>query len=84
MIEFLKQCWDFAIYMMGTSPAGLWPLFIAWLGSALITQRVKFWSPMEWPAWRRALYAQTTAFCSALLIVWFLWPTRGWEFLPWI
>lgn len=75
MIELARSIWDFAVYVLATSPAGVWPLVLAMIGSGLITQRVKYWSPIEWPAKQRALFAQLTAFTSALGIVWILWPT---------
>ena len=75
MIDLARQLWDLLVHVMSTSPAGAWPLVLAMVGSGLITQRVKFWSPMTWPAKSRALFAQLTAFTSALGIVWVLWPT---------
>lgn len=75
-MDALRAAWDLCVHIMSTSPAGLWPLVLAMVGSALITQRVKFWTPMRWSASNRALCAQATAFCSALGIVIALWPTR--------
>lgn len=77
MIDFLRACWDLLVHIASTSPAGAWPLLLALVGSALITQRVKFWTPYEWPARSRALCAQAAAFISALAIVLVLWPTRN-------
>jgi hypothetical protein len=75
MTEFLRECWDLLVYVVGTSPAGLWPLFLALLGSALFTQHVKFYIPSQWPPKMRSLAAQGVAFMTALGIVLALWPT---------
>ena len=77
MAAFLRECWDLLVYVIGTSPAGVWPLVLAFVGSALITQRVKFWIPFNWPGRVREALAQATAFWSAVAIVWLLWPTRS-------
>lgn len=76
MIKFVRDVWDLVVHVFATSPAGAWPLLLALIGSALITQRVKFWTPFGWPQQARALCAQATAFVSALGIVLALWPTR--------
>lgn len=75
MTAFLRECWDLLVYVIGTSPAGLWPLVLAMVGSGLFTQRVKFCFPARWPAHLRSLAAQGVAFFTALGIVLALWPT---------
>lgn len=75
MTAFLRECWDLLVYVVGTSPAGLWPLVLAMVGSGLFTQRVKFYIPPQWPPHLRSLAAQGVAFMTALGIVLALWPT---------
>ena len=75
MIELLRNSWDLAVYVISTSPNGLWPLVLALIGSALFTQRVKFYIPACWPARMRTACAQGVAFMTALAIVLALWPT---------
>lgn len=75
MTDFIRECWDLMVYVLGTSPNGLWPLVLAMLGSALLTQRVKFYIPERWAPKLRSLCAQGVAFLSALGIVLALWPT---------
>lgn len=75
MLTFLRESWDLLVYVISTSPSGLWPLVLAMIGSGLLTQRVKFYVPQTWPARLRSLAAQGVAFMSALGIVLALWPT---------
>lgn len=67
---------DFVNTLIAKAPPAFWPLFLGWGISVGLTQRVKFYLPLTWSVRLRALLTQGTAFWSALLIVWGLWPDR--------
>lgn len=76
MIAMLREAWDAFVYILGTSPNGVWPLFWALITSASVTQTVKFWIDPALPKQKRALIAQSVAFLTALAVVALTWPTR--------
>lgn len=76
MIEFLTSAWNLALAIFNGAPLGMWTLLLAFLGSALLTQRAKFWLPIEWTPRTRAAVSQALAFWTAVAITWALWPVR--------
>lgn len=75
MIQFFIDAWHFLMEVLSTAPLGFWTVLLSFFGSALLTQRAKFWLPIEWTERARALLTQSIAFWSALVITWLLWPT---------
>ena len=74
MIELLGSIWDLIVKILATSPAPLRTMTLALIGSALLTQWVKFYFPVEWSAKLRAFLAQNIAFWTSRAIVYLLWP----------
>ena len=74
MIEFLTSAWAFVLSVINGAPLGFWTLLLAFLVSALVTQRIKFWLPPEWSQRRRTAVTQGIAFWTALAVTWELWP----------
>lgn len=76
MIQLLADAWKLLMDVFTSAPLGLWTMLLAFLGSALITQRAKFWLPVSWDPYVRAALTQSIAFWSALGITFLLWPMR--------
>ena len=75
MIETVTAAWDALMHVLNTAPMGLWSLLLSLLFSGLVTQWLKFYVPIEWPAPRRAGTVRLLAFFLAVTPMFFMWPT---------
>lgn len=77
MIELITGSWDACMHIVQTSPAALWPLLLALVGSVALTQVVKKLAiPPEWSDLSKARVCQLVAVLSAMAITAFVMPTR--------
>lgn len=72
----IESAVNFALNVIHNAPPMFWPLFLGWGVSAGLTQRVKFYMPLEWPSKLRAFIAQGVAFWTGALTVAGLWPDK--------
>jgi len=69
----ISAIWDAFVHIVTNTPEGVWPMILAFLCSVLVTQRVKFYLPLDWhPEWRHLL-TQGIAFWAAFIPGVLLW-----------
>ena len=77
MIALLRESWDFLAHVVATSPAQLWPLLLALVGSITFTQAVKKdVIPPSCSDRATARWCQLTAVLSGMLITYLVMPDR--------
>lgn len=77
MIQLIRDSWDAVLYVCVTSPAALWPLLLALIGSIALTQVVKKLAiPPDWSDLATARCCQLVALLSGMAITAILMPTR--------
>lgn len=77
MIQLIRDSWDALVHICETSPAALWPLLLALVGSIALTQVAKKLAiPASWSDLSKARTCQLIAVLSGMAITAFLMPTR--------
>lgn len=78
MIELLTGAWDAFLHVVQTSPAELWPLLLALVGSITLTQVAKRLAiPATWSDLRKARASQLVAVVTGFAISAIVMPTRA-------
>lgn len=73
MIAFLRECFDFVVYVCKASPEFAWPLLVGLLFSFAFTHRAKRRIPLHVSDERRHQITESIAFWSAFVTTWLLW-----------
>jgi hypothetical protein len=75
ILQTIGTAADTIAHVLSVIPMQAWAMLLGLAASALITQRAKFWIPIEWNPMLRTFLCQTIAFVVAVVVVWLIWPS---------